>query len=673
MSDQKKSIFLGTTTLALLVLFLSGIGIWYGIFHYNEQNINTYHELMAEANPTLTHKADRAPYTATQQQQRVRKDFFLSKGSDRLHFLLTSDHVDLILDHQGGKTELTEVLSDINCCAQQDLFYTDQEGKRLAKGDSRSVEKQRIYFCKADRGFFCYENSVFKAERVHATVYEALGHKLTSEMLTYQPDSNLYSIDAEQALYDGSNFALQGAVYLESQMGCISAEKLMIQPKLHLKEGFFDTILLKKDVIFSLKDKGVLTCQKAKFDSNHSKGTFYGSRSDPFVVFQIEANKEQGKPFMSLKSLHMKLDLAKNKEKDSKNKIDRLIAEGNVETRYGSESILYSDKAEYKYGKEGLTAQSFQKLPGKIIFTSNQGQLCRFEQVNGNQLTGSNITLDTNIKLLSVKNVKGFMHGSSNDFFPSQNNNHSKENSIEFKADSLEWDLSKDLLALKENVEVKHSDLGLYKSDKELKIFYSEIDGKRELSRIESDGHSAICHVQELKQHCHWLTCYGKMLIDHKKMEAVLQSPLNAQGKVPKGQQVFYYDHLGEVQADKATITYQMVSGRLIASKIILEGNVYLIDHKGMEAGESQKKPLHYALADRVEYTPHNKEIYFSSQDGRRVLFYDKINQLQVSAPALRITRDQQTKKESIKGIGDVRFHFKNSELDQLLKRNTTL
>jgi len=51
------------------------------------------------------------------------------------------------------------------------------------------------------------------------------------------------------------------------------------------------------------------------------------------------------------------------------------------------------------------------------------------------------------------------------------------------------------------------------------------------------------------------------------------------------------------------------------------------------------------------------------------VLFYDKINNLQVSAPEIKMQRDKQTKKQQFQGIGDVRFHFVEKEYQQLRKR----
>ena len=80
-------------------------------------------------------------------------------------------------------------------------------------------------------------------------------------------------------------------------------------------------------------------------------------------------------------------------------------------------------------------------------------------------------------------------------------------------------------------------------------------------------------------------------------------------------------------------------------------------------AGLEEDRDLHqYAIADIVEYVPKTMEMSFFSSNNRRVLFFDKVNNIQVSAPALKIKRDAATKKDTIKGMGDVRFSFAENE-----------
>jgi len=61
-----------------------------------------------------------------------------------------------------------------------------------------------------------------------------------------------------------------------------------------------------------------------------------------------------------------------------------------------------------------------------------------------------------------------------------------------------------------------------------------------------------------------------------------------------------------------------------------------------------------------------SQEMILKANRNARVLFYDKVNNIQVSADTLKVNRDPHTNKESIKGTGDVRFTFVQQELDQL-------
>lgn len=215
------------------------------------------------------------------------------------------------------------------------------------------------------------------------------------------------------------------------------------------------------------------------------------------------------------------------------------------------------------------------------------------------------------------------------------------------------------LVNLKGAIEVNHKDLGTLTNNREVQIYLSENKGKREIQRIEGDGYTYLSHVEPEKHRSHHLVCDGKMVADHEKGIVTFE-------RSNDGKQVFFYDTLGEAQADKITIYYQ----GMVATKVLLQGNVYLVDHKDLDQkNEGKQEPLHYALADTVEYTPSSREILLSANSGGRVLFYDKINKLQVSSSALKVFRDQITQKETIKGLGDVRFHFLEGEFEQLRKR----
>jgi hypothetical protein len=575
-------------TLALFLSCLAAMG--YQVFYADGDHLADYQRLKAEANPSSISKTKKMPYTATQQQQKVRKDLFFFKKSERLHLMLTSDDVNLTLDHHQGTTELMEELSGVNCYAQDELFASD------------AMPRQKIYALSADRAFYAYEGNFSKAENVSAIAYETDGHTLSEEAISALPSFPLLTVESQQALYDGHNLTLQGNVSFVHRQGSIAAETATMGPQAATKGDLLDAIQLKNNVI---------------------------------CTFQS--------------------------------------------TPSGEEWVLFADQASYLRSLDSQTDDSFHPLPGKIyLMGDDPTKVCRLSSSSGHRLHGPTIEIDTNMRQVHVAKPKGHLVAAPASLSPHITTPSTAKQAaatVDLEADALLWDLASAELTLSGSVDVIHSQLGRLKCDHKLHLHYADGSEKKELQKITAEGHTTLCHIAIPSQQRHWLTCDGTICIDMQALEATFQSALDSTtGKVTPGKQVFYYDPKGEMQADKVTLSYKQVEGKVVFTKVLLEGNVYLIDHKGaLEGSKDKGSPLHYALADIVEYTPHNQEINFSSKSGQRVLFYDKINQLQMSAPALKITRDPQTKKESVKGIGDVRFHFLNSELEQLLKRKRAL
>lgn len=112
---------------------------------------------------------------------------------------------------------------------------------------------------------------------------------------------------------------------------------------------------------------------------------------------------------------------------------------------------------------------------------------------------------------------------------------------------------------------------------------------------------------------------------------------------------------------EKAVIYFVPANQTLALETINLNGNVRLLNKVGALP--------QYALADHLIYDNNTRQIHLVGTKAKRVLLYDKINDLQVSAPEIKIYRDQMTHKEQFRGVGDVRFQFAEKEFDQIRKR----
>ncbi len=117
-------------------------------------------------------------------------------------------------------------------------------------------------------------------------------------------------------------------------------------------------------------------------------------------------------------------------------------------------------------------------------------------------------------------------------------------------------------------------------------------------------------------------------------------------------EQIHYSDGLGELFADDAIVNFEEEKNRVYPTKITLTGHIKMI---------RQIPSLQYALADSVEYFPKEETLIFK---GDKVLFFDKAKGLQLSANEVRAKRDGE--KESVQGIGEVSFLFKEEELKKL-------
>jgi lipopolysaccharide export system protein LptA len=140
-----------------------------------------------------------------------------------------------------------------------------------------------------------------------------------------------------------------------------------------------------------------------------------------------------------------------------------------------------------------------------------------------------------------------------------------------------------------------------------------------------------------------------RVFLDHTKMSSHFTgSP-----------QVSYLDERGEVWADEAFVDYIDAEGSIKPTKVRLVGNVKLVF---LENGQ-------YALADLVTYYPDQQLMTLEGVEGRRVLFFDKERNMQLSARQVRASRNPETKKDSIQGVGDVRFVFGQDELAKFKER----
>ncbi len=287
---------------------------------------------------------------------------------------------------------------------------------------------------------------------------------------------------------------------------------------------------------------------------------------------------------------------------------------------------------------------------GKIAVTGN-GRKCLLSAIAGDRIRCDRIDVSIDTETMAMEQPEGAL-------FPIKGD----PAALKFSSLSLIWNHKRNQLVLYKNVVVSHPTLGHLENPDQVHIFRTEAKDGGAFQKIISDGHSTLTRDDPQTQRYYTLVCDGKVVMDHVRgvVHLVAVDPVNAP--------VHLKDDYGEIFADQAMVLYTPTERRVqIPQKIVLKGNVKIINRNSLQNGEDNI--LHMAIADKVDLTPSTNEMIFTSQKGKRVLLYDKGNDIQISAPKLTIRRDQQTKKESFEGAGDVRFSFKDREIALLREK----
>lgn len=718
--------FPGTVLVALGLFCACVVYLYFSLGRYDSQDQAAYHKMMQSQDDSDENTA----YTSRQQRKGLQKEIFFMDNGERLQLRLQSVLAELALDHHDGQTDVVEQMKDVTGDIQEAFFYVLSDGRQAMKqSDGRLLIKhadpkdeaswvsvdaagvkpmQIVRHIEADTAFYYYKNDKFVADAVRVSRYVAPGHTIEEASQKLQPimsgtaswveftldgkdlnfktcrmkakfyslgndmaslsDEEVVVIDSELADYDGDKISLQGNVVVEHALGVFSANQMILTSDAGKEKGSLDLLLMNDHVKLDFKDGGQLSCAKANLDYRSLTGTFLSNDQQEDVVYTENCGGKKHDASLDvplvLKSRRMNVKLAPGSGGAtgfSKNAISEMTADDHVQVVYNRDFVISSDHAVYQRNMASNNDVKVFILPGTITMqsTSDDG-VCQVSDQSGDLIKASQISIDTINRQLAFSRPKGALHA----FGEKQH-----VGRIDFSADKMLWDDSAGILTLRDKVEVNQNGIGKIATPNEMRFYQDVSSNSQALKGIETVSDTVLTYHDEDKNLCHTLTCSGPVKVDHQKMETRLYALQNAEGKVAEGQQIHFEDARGEIFADRALIKYSLVDHSPVISKIILAGNVKVVNRLPAPDDET-KTVLQYALADRVDFSPESKVMIFKATDkSRRVLFFDKSNSLQLSAPALKITRDKATKKDEIKGIGDVRFSFIDSEIEQLRKR----
>lgn len=463
-------------------------------------------------------------------------------------------------------------------------------------------------------------------------------------------------VHTEGAVYEGKKIVLTGDVSLQHSLGKISAHCLTYIPGADKESPSNSNALeISEDVKILLRGGGELRCQKATIDYAQMRGNFLGNSEFPDVAFRNSAERETtldavGVP-VEVKSTQMIMHLTSEPGCDPAQKlVNEIEAVQNVRIAYDSDNLLVADHALYQRLSNPETSAAGGRL---TLSVQDNHPFCQLTNTNGDCLHAKTIQADTADRKLWMAEPEGKLLLREE-----------KEalQTLEFKSDELSWDNPKEILVLKGHVEITQNGNLHIKTAHEISIAQSSLNGKRRLLSIRSPEKTELLYIDALKGQNPRIYCPGSLTIDHRQQHMTLQGIFDYSDPKEASEQVLIEDVLGEMYADLVRIDYCWTENQFVPKKVILEGNVRLLNRFDGHV-EEVGSVLHYALADRIDYSPEQKEMLLSGSDNDRVLIFDKVNNVQMSAPSLKIRRDSLSQKDIIKGMGDVRFTFLEKEL----------
>lgn len=637
------------------------VGFFFLKISFSETEISAYHRLLQDH----TDSSDN-PYVATQTRKGILKEAFLTEESQRLQFRIKGSLAELVADHREGKTEYREHMKKVICDKQEKLYYVLKDGREaylqedgrllISHADPSQVESwisindpgvapmQLIRRLTAETATYHYSSDSLTTENSRIESYAVPGHVLVDHL----ESTPLMSGEAKwcQLSLKKRPIQLQAQelrVVFNSGQKPIGIQAAAVRCE--------DNVAFLTGKVKINHEEGCLFCEQATYEPQKQKITFKGRPEQDFVVYtssQASNGSKQPLPF-TIKSREMAL-LLEPSSPTSKDSIREITAEKNVSVNYGNEFQAFAEKAHFTKSPHGSSARD-----GILLLQAVEKGNCRICRGTNDTIVADAISIDTIEKRIDLTQAQGVL-----------DSHEPKE--IVFSADSLSWDEAKLVLTLSGNVIVDQKGIGKLNTGNEVRLFYQNKEGRKQLYKIESFKDTILTHVDKSKGESHVLNCHGSFIIDHERLHAVMESPCNEQGNVDEDQQVFFEDEKGEIFADKVIWKYNALNQMATPSQVILEGNVRIFNRFSPAAGETGTV-LQYILADSAEYTPLTKEMIFKASPGNHILFFEKNNNLQVSAPALKIFRNEATKKDSIQGMGDVRFNFAEHELEQIRKR----
>lgn len=449
-------------------------------------------------------------------------------------------------------------------------------------------------------------------------------------------------VSSENASYDGQDLILSGHVVIDHILGKMQARKALLKRQ-EKSEFPFSQIELDQEVLILLKENGRLTADRADFDLQKNQGILSASQQKN-VTYQdmIYDKKAQLVPF-TIEGRSLELKLLPKEEKNTKEEylIDSICAEKNVAISYANTFFLTAAKA--TYNQLDLIDQWKGSISAYGQDANNSCQLIHEQDV----VYARQIDINLIHSYLQLFHANGVLQSF---LLPK-----AEKSSLHFSTASLNWnDLEKKLL-FKGPTQIEEQDLGTIHTEDELTIKSCMINDKMVFQTLDAKGHTIMTY-KDLQERNHRLESHGRLYIDQNKLQAWAESPQDQNGNTQN--QLYYATEDLNIFSDTAQLDYINIDQHIKPVSIVLKEHIRLFS-------KDPNQPVQLAIADKMSYSLDTHSIILSAHPGKKVLFWDALQELKISASEVHITTDCLTQERVIKGIGKVQFAFSLEEQTQ--------
>lgn len=415
------------------------------------------------------------------------------------------------------------------------------------------------------------------------------------------------SFSSDEVAYEEDSLSLKGNVFIENLLGSFRARSAKLTRSKDASNADFLSGAFKDSVQLQLAEDKTICCELV--DVNFAKMHARLSAGDQPVTYKD-----------SLHNIELKSSLLEcfwEEKPDRQIALKDLIARDSVEISYLKQFTAFADKAHF-YKRSRPNSPNL--LHGILELTKTQlGAKCLLKR-GTDEIQSDKILFDTKTRTILFKNPAGTL---------------SEKRTIAFAADRLIWRPGNQLMVLSNNIEIEDSLIGRVLTKERMEILQDHNHSSFVIDKLRSKG------LTHWKNGPFSLTCDGKISYDaglHQISAHADRQPLE-----------FFYHQLS-IQSMRARLS----SNAKYRLPLYFEDSVFISNYALS------------ATAEIVEIDPKLETIRLIGRGNKRVLFWDKKKDLQISADEIILSKLPRTAEHKVEGKGRVQLRFEKEDFERL-------